>query len=52
VDVPTSSSLADAKRHLALQIDTTNEIEACPVLQLYDAPEDVENLITALYDGP
>jgi hypothetical protein len=50
-DVATSS-LADAKRHPALQIDTTNEIEGCSVLRLYDSAEDVENLLTALYDGP
>ncbi|KAG1732482.1 hypothetical protein EDB19DRAFT_1929180 [Suillus lakei] len=34
------------------QPNTTNEIEGCPVLRLYDPAEDVENLLTALYDGP
>jgi len=33
-------------------MDTTNELEECPVLLLHDAAEDVENLLTALYDGP
>lgn len=47
-----SSSAVVANRNPALQIDTTNEIEGCPVLRLYDPAEDVENLLTALYDGP
>jgi len=51
-DVATSSSPTDTKRHPVLQIDVTNEMEGCPVLRLYDAAEDVENLLTALYDGP
>ncbi|KAG2125023.1 hypothetical protein DEU56DRAFT_873160 [Suillus clintonianus] len=47
-----SSSTVVGNRKPALQIDTTNETEGCPVLRLYDTAEDVENLITALYDGP
>jgi len=40
------------KRHPILQIDTTNELEGCSILGVHDAAEDVENLLTALYDGP
>jgi len=51
VDAPSSPSATDVKRHPTLQMDTTNDLEGCPVLRLHDAAEDVENL-TALYDGP
>jgi len=52
VDAASSPSATDVKRHLTLQMDTTNELEGSPVLRLHDAVEDVENLLTALYDGP
>jgi hypothetical protein len=51
-DNTTSSPTVVASGNAPLQIDTINEIEACPVLRLYDTAEDVENLLTALYDGP
>jgi hypothetical protein len=51
-DNTTSSPTVVANGNAPLQIDTTNEIEGCPVLRLYDTAEDVENLLMALYDGP
>ncbi|KAG1899490.1 uncharacterized protein F5891DRAFT_1233197 [Suillus fuscotomentosus] len=52
-DSTTSSSpTVVVNNNPALQIDTTNEVEGCPVLRLHDTSEDVENLLTALYDGP
>lgn len=47
-----SSPTVVVNNNPALQIDTTNEVEGCPVLRLHDTSEDVENLLTALYDGP
>lgn len=47
-----SADSATSASPTALQIDTTNEIEGCPVLRLFDTAEDVENLLMALYDGP
>jgi len=52
VNAASSPSATDVKRHPTLEMDTTNELEGCPVLLLHDAAEDVENLLTALYDGP
>ena len=46
VDAASSPSAAYVKRHPILQMDTTNELEGCPVLRLHDAAEDVENLLT------
>lgn len=47
-----SSPTVVVNNNPALQIDTTNEVEGCSVLRLHDTSEDVENLLTALYDGP
>lgn len=47
-----SADSATSASPTALTIDTTNEIEGCPVLRLFDTAEDVENLLMALYDGP
>jgi hypothetical protein len=30
----------------------TTEVDGCPVVHLYDSPEDVASLLYALYDGP
>ncbi|KAF8142000.1 hypothetical protein EV363DRAFT_41413 [Boletus edulis] len=35
-----------------LSVQSSGDIEGCPVLRLHDAPEDVANLLTALVDGP
>ncbi|KAH7913041.1 hypothetical protein BJ138DRAFT_1146895 [Hygrophoropsis aurantiaca] len=35
-----------------LEYDSTSEIEGCSVLRLHDTPQDVQNLLIALYDGP
>ncbi|KAF8449411.1 hypothetical protein L210DRAFT_3471857 [Boletus edulis BED1] len=33
-------------------MQSSGDIEGCPVLRLHDAPEDVANLLMALVDGP
>ncbi|EGO20518.1 hypothetical protein SERLADRAFT_476777 [Serpula lacrymans var. lacrymans S7.9] len=48
IDRNSSSSRSSA----VLEVDSENEIEGCPVIYLHDSAEDVENLLTALYDGP
>lgn len=32
--------------------DADKSIEGCPVIELHDSPEDLSNLLIALYDGP
>ena len=43
------SRRCETTSHIA---DGYDELEGCPVLRLHDVAEDVENLLTALYDGP